>query len=76
MRGFILNKAKGAREMKTKLLAVVSVIATLFATLAATSACFWWLYQPEEPSSLQDRSVFYLELLPKSRHYFVGFFGV
>lgn len=55
MRGFILNKAKGAREMKTKLLAAVSVIATLFATLAATSACFWWLYQPEEPSSLQDR---------------------
>ncbi len=41
--------------MKLKLLAAVSVLATLFATLVATSACSWWAYQPEEPQSLQDR---------------------
>ncbi|HAN20934.1 MAG: cyclic lactone autoinducer peptide [Clostridiales bacterium GWF2_36_10] len=41
--------------MKLKLMAAVSVLATLFATLVATSACFWWSYQPEEPKSLSDR---------------------
>ncbi|PKM62986.1 MAG: cyclic lactone autoinducer peptide [Firmicutes bacterium HGW-Firmicutes-21] len=41
--------------MKLKLLAAVSVLATLFATLVATSACLFWSYQPEEPQSLQDR---------------------
>lgn len=39
--------------MKRKLLAMVSVVATLAATLVATSACWWWTYQPEEPESLQ-----------------------
>ena len=41
--------------MKLRLLTVVSVVATLFATLVASSACFWWSYQPEEPQLLQDR---------------------
>ncbi|HZK38326.1 MAG TPA: cyclic lactone autoinducer peptide [Clostridia bacterium] len=41
--------------MKLRLLTVVSVVATLFATLVASSACFWWVYQPEEPQLLQDR---------------------
>lgn len=41
--------------MKLKLMAAVSVIATLFATFVASSACYWWCYQPEEPKSLQDR---------------------
>ena len=40
--------------MKTKLFGVVSVLATLAATLVATSACWWWVYQPEEPKSLRD----------------------
>lgn len=39
--------------MKRKLLGVLSVVATLTATLVATSACWWWSYQPEEPKSLQ-----------------------
>lgn len=41
--------------MKAKIFTAISVVATLFATLAATSACIWWAYQPEEPASLQDR---------------------
>ncbi|MCK9267636.1 MAG: cyclic lactone autoinducer peptide [Alkaliphilus sp.] len=41
--------------MKLKLLTAVSVIAMFFATLVASSACFWWVYQPEEPQLLQDR---------------------
>jgi cyclic lactone autoinducer peptide len=41
--------------MKTKILMAVSAIATLFAAFAASSACFWWTYQPEEPETLQDK---------------------
>lgn len=40
--------------MKAKLFGVVSVLATLAATVVATSACVWWVYQPEEPQSLRD----------------------
>ncbi len=41
--------------MKAKILMSISVIATMFAAFAASSACFWWIYQPEEPASLQDK---------------------
>lgn len=40
--------------MKTKLMAAVAVIGTLVATVAATSACWWYVYQPEEPESLRS----------------------
>ena len=40
--------------MKRKLFAAVAVIGTLVATVAATSACVWYLYQPEEPESLRN----------------------
>jgi cyclic lactone autoinducer peptide len=41
--------------MKKAILSVVSVVAVLFATLVASSACIWFLYQPNEPESLQNR---------------------
>lgn len=41
--------------MKTKLLTIVSLVATLAAVVVSSSACWWWSYQPEEPSSLNDR---------------------
>lgn len=41
--------------MKTKLLTAISAIATVFAAFAASSACLWWIYQPEEPATLQDK---------------------
>jgi len=37
-----------------KLMAIVATIATVLAATAATSACWWYLYQPEEPKSLQN----------------------
>lgn len=40
---------------KNTLFAIISVVATFIATTAATSACVWWLYQPKEPTSLQDK---------------------
>ncbi len=39
---------------KNVLFAVISVIATFFATVVATSACLWFVYQPEEPKCLSD----------------------
>lgn len=41
--------------MKAKILMAVSAVATVVAALAASSACFWWIYQPEEPATLQDK---------------------
>jgi len=37
-----------------KLMAIVATIATVLAATAATSACWWYLYQPEEPKSLKN----------------------
>ena len=41
--------------MKKKMFALAAAIATVFATTIATSACFWYFYQPEEPDCLKDR---------------------
>ena len=40
---------------KTRLLAVVTALATLVAGTVATSACFFYFYQPEEPDCLSDK---------------------
>lgn len=40
--------------MKRKLLIGLSVVATAFATVLSTSACFFCMYQPEEPKSLRE----------------------
>ncbi len=48
-------RGKEDLNMKTKLLMAVSAIATMFAAFAASSACLWWIYQPEEPTTLQDK---------------------
>lgn len=42
------------KRNKTALLSIISVIATFFASVVATSACWWYIYQPEEPKSLRD----------------------
>ena len=41
--------------MKGKIMTAVSALATVVAMLVASSACYWWVYQPEEPASLQDK---------------------
>lgn len=40
--------------MKRKVLMTVATVATLFASVVATSACVWAWYQPEEPKSLME----------------------
>lgn len=40
---------------KHSVLAALSVLASLFAASVATSACYWFIYQPEEPTCLRDR---------------------
>jgi cyclic lactone autoinducer peptide len=37
-----------------KLLTLAVAVLTLFAASAASSACFWGLYQPEEPKCLRE----------------------
>lgn len=40
---------------KTSLIALAATVFTFIATLVASSACMWGWYQPEEPSSLQEK---------------------
>ena len=37
-----------------KVYALVATISTVVAAMIATSACFWFFYQPEEPASLRN----------------------
>lgn len=42
--------------MKRKsLLTLIAALATVFATAMASSACLYFLYQPEEPKCLSDK---------------------
>ncbi|MGL5381308.1 cyclic lactone autoinducer peptide [Clostridium sp.] len=40
--------------MNNKVLMAVAAVATVFASVLATSACAWSFYQPEEPKCLRD----------------------
>ncbi|MVX64080.1 cyclic lactone autoinducer peptide [Clostridium chromiireducens] len=40
--------------MKNKILMTIATLATVFASIVATSACIWSSYQPEEPKCLRD----------------------
>ncbi|MPQ44902.1 cyclic lactone autoinducer peptide [Clostridium tarantellae] len=42
------------KNFKSKLLLILATITTLIATSVATSACLWYIYQPEEPECLKD----------------------
>ena len=46
--------AKEAKVMKAKFLAAVAAVATILAATVASSACWWYIYQPEEPESLKN----------------------
>ena len=52
---YFFYRGKEDSDMKAKILMAVSALATMFAAFAASSACYWWIYQPEEPASLQDK---------------------
>lgn len=40
--------------MKKKLLSLVAALATVMATIVASSACAFVMYQPEEPKCLRE----------------------
>ncbi|MFA6941561.1 MAG: cyclic lactone autoinducer peptide [Clostridiaceae bacterium] len=40
--------------MKKKLFTLVAAVTTLVAATVASSACFWLIYQPEEPKCLRE----------------------
>ena len=40
--------------MKKRMLSLVACVATLVATMVASSACVFFTYQPEEPKSLRE----------------------
>ena len=42
------------KRMNHKLLMTLAAVATLFASITASSACIWVYYQPEEPKSLRE----------------------
>lgn len=45
---------RGERDMKKRLLMTIASVATLVASVLATSACWVSWYQPEEPQCLRD----------------------
>lgn len=40
--------------MKKRVLMSIATLATIIASIMATSACFWSTYQPEEPKNLRE----------------------
>jgi AgrD protein len=40
--------------MKKRILMSIATVATVIASIVATSACVWASYQPEEPKCLRD----------------------
>lgn len=40
--------------MKKNLLTLIATVATMIAATVATSACFFFSYQPEEPKCLRE----------------------
>lgn len=42
------------RKINKKLFSLVATLTTLIAATVASSACIWYLYQPEEPKSLRE----------------------
>lgn len=42
------------KKINSKVLMAVASIATVVASMVATSACVWLSYQPEEPKCLED----------------------
>lgn len=42
------------KKTNRKVLTFVAAAATIVASLVASSACWWYGYQPEEPKCLRD----------------------
>lgn len=42
------------KRLNAKALMVLATVGTLFASMMVSSACYWGMYQPEEPKCLRD----------------------
>jgi AgrD protein len=42
------------KKINKKLFTLIAVVTTIVATSVASSACVWFLYQPEEPKCLRE----------------------
>ncbi|MDY4253149.1 MULTISPECIES: AgrD family cyclic lactone autoinducer peptide [unclassified Clostridium] len=45
---------KRMKKLSNKVLMVVAAFATVIASVVSTSACWWMMYQPEEPKALRE----------------------
>jgi len=43
------------KKFNKHLFSLIAVVTTLVATYVASSACFWFIYQPEEPKCLREK---------------------
>lgn len=42
------------RGVNRKILTIAATLTTIVAAWVATSACYWMMYQPEEPKCLRE----------------------
>ena len=42
------------KRLNNKVLMAVAAFATVIASAVSTSACLWYMYQPEEPKALRE----------------------
>jgi len=43
------------KKLNKQLFTLIAVVTTLVATSVASSACWWFVYQPEEPKCLREK---------------------
>jgi len=43
------------KRFSKKLFALTAIITTFVAATVASSACMWYIYQPEEPECLREK---------------------
>ncbi|MEK6263571.1 MAG: cyclic lactone autoinducer peptide [Clostridium sp.] len=43
------------KNFNKHLFTLIAVVTTLVATSVASSACYWFAYQPEEPNCLREK---------------------
>ena len=43
------------KKLNNKVFTLIAVVTTLVATSVASSACWWFVYQPEEPKCLREK---------------------
>lgn len=42
------------KKLNKKVLMLIATLTTILASTVASSACYWMMYQPEEPNCLRE----------------------